>query len=205
MSIFNTMNGKMIIIEGLIGAGKSTLCIELVKHFKSKNIKCKYFPEVVNIDFLNLYISNMKKYSFAFQLFMLNERIKVLKNAEDWTNRTGGYAIIDRSLHGDFAFGFLQKLNGNMTDKEWDVYQNVLSQNALLRKPDVIFFLNVSIDNCLKRTRIRDRTGEDNYTREYFEKLAYSYDECMKRYCQDKIIHIEWNGPIDLTCILTHI
>lgn len=205
MSLFN-QQGMMIVIEGVIGVGKTTLSKAICEHYRQQGMKCKYYPEHVNIDFLNLFISDMKKYAFAFQMYMLERRLQMIREAEDWIRRTNGIAILDRSLHGDYTFALLQRLNGNMTDQEWNIYENIIQQFKVLIKPKVVFYLDASVETCLLRCKKRDRKGESSYTADYFDKLTTCYKQCVKKYDTDILISLDWNQEgVDLNRVLSYL
>jgi deoxyadenosine/deoxycytidine kinase len=192
MSLFQ-QKGMIIVIEGIIGVGKSTLSKQLCDHYKSQGLKCKYFPEHVNLEFLNLFISDMKKYAFAFQMYMLERRLEMIRQSEEFILRTNGVAILDRSLHGDYTFGLLHRLNGNMTDEEWNIYEQKVKSIYMIIRPKKVIYLDASIDTCLERCKKRDRKGENNYTAEYFKNLRDCYLQAIDNYDQDILVKLDWN------------
>jgi deoxyadenosine/deoxycytidine kinase len=69
-----TLRGAVIVIEGIIGSGKTSLGRKLTQMIAGSNIPCKFFEEEVNDELLALFLKDMKKYAFTFQLFMLANR-----------------------------------------------------------------------------------------------------------------------------------
>ena len=59
-------------ISGIIGAGKTTLATELGKLM---NLPVYYEPVVGN-EYLSDFYRDMKRYSFSFQIYLLNERFR---------------------------------------------------------------------------------------------------------------------------------
>jgi len=136
---------RAIEMKRVFAFGKSTLSKQLCEHYKAQGLKCKYFPEHVNLEFLNLFISDMKNYAFAFQMYMLERRLEMIRQSEEFILRTNGVAILDRSLHGDYTFGLLHRLNGNMTDDEWKIYEQKVKSIYMIIRPKKVIYLDASI------------------------------------------------------------
>ena len=110
------LRGRVCIVEGAISAGKSTAGRELEKFVTNLGIKCKFFPEPLIPDLLGLFLSDQKKYAFAFQLTMLVKRQAIYREAFE-AAKQGYFCIIDRSIHGDYCFALMHKNRGNISDK----------------------------------------------------------------------------------------
>lgn len=191
-NIYTSLRGSIIVIEGLIGVGKSTLGASLENYLNNMNIKCKFFPEYVNKNLLQQYISNMSKYSYSFQLFMLSKRIQTYRDAEEYANK-GGVALIDRSVYGDMAFALMQKEKGFISEDEWQIYLNIMHQEIRL-EPRIIVYLNCTVDTCLKRLNKRgDKTEINGYNPQYFKDLEESYNNVIQKYNDTNIVYLDWN------------
>lgn len=111
--------GRIIAVEGGIGAGKSTFGQTLTEYLTDSGLRARYYPEYINQKLLSQYIGDMKKYAYSFQMVMLTMRINIYREAVDFA-RTGGIAVIDRSLVGDYTFAKMQKETGRISDSEWE-------------------------------------------------------------------------------------
>lgn len=196
----NKLNGSIIIIEGNISSGKSTLGHNLQMYLSSKGYNCVFFEEYKNIKFLSQYISDMTKYSYTFQLFMLNKRIQTYQSAIELSKK-GGVAIIDRSIIGDYTFCNMQRKKGNITQDEFDVYCDILKSENLIY-PHFILYLDCDIDVCMKRIKQRGIQSEiDGYSREYISDLKDEYEKTLKYVKEDNnniIINIDNNNFVDV-------
>lgn len=168
--------GKIAIIDGLISSGKTTWGNSIVNYLNSIGIKSIFFTEPIDNEFLNMYISDMKKYSFTFQLDMKCERKKIYKAALDKARREGYFVIIDRGMHGDKAFALMQKHQGMISKQEWSVYLRKHTVSNM-PEPEWIIMLKCSPETAMRRTELRGRDGESAYTLDYFERLENAYDE----------------------------
>jgi len=97
----------MIVIDGVVGSGKSTLMNIL------EELGYTAFKEpVVNNPILEKFYYDRKKYAFALQVFFLNNRFKYIKEAAELEN-----SVMDRSIYGDAIFAKLLEITGDMTSE----------------------------------------------------------------------------------------
>lgn len=79
---------------------------------------------------------------------------------------------MERSLAGDAAFARVLHDQGMISDAWYAAYLDARDFfRALALDADVLAFLNVSVDECLRRVRQRDRNEEGGLTAEYQEAL----------------------------------
>lgn len=185
------LEGKLLIIEGIIGAGKSTLSSDIFNLCKQAGIKVIHFEEPIIRDLFDLFLSDQKKYAFAFQLAMLCKRQIIYKDA-DRLCKDGYFCIIDRSLHGDFAFATMHKERNNISDHEWKAYLDCLKSETL-REPDFVAYLNVNPGKAIERTIRRDRSGEDSYDIKYFRDLEAVYKKIIPLIPAGILIDHDWS------------
>lgn len=188
---------SIIVLEGLVGAGKTTTGISLKKCLRDIGFKkVKFFKEYVNKELLSQYISDMEKYSYSFQIIMLIKRLEVYKNAIEYS-RTGGISIVDRSLLGDYTFAHMQYKNGNINENEWKVYNSIRNDGNNLM-PSLILYLNTvaqtSYDRMIKRGYKSEVKG---YTLEYFEELKKNYDHVIRN-TDSNVVQIDWNDNLEM-------
>ena len=173
------LRGSAIAIEGAIACGKSTMGKHIESYLNHIGIKAKYFPEYVNMSFLNLFLSDMKKYAFSFQITMLCKRIEIYKEAEAFINQENGVAILDRSFVGDKVFALMHYRQGNISEMEWRVYCS-LAESEIQFEPQYSIYLDCSIDVIQKRLRKRNNQSEvSSYSQEYLKELSETYEELL--------------------------
>ena len=145
-------NGGIIIVEGPVGVGKSTLCEELAKH-----------PNVVVHEELDEFMTDaVEKYyagevsPFETQLAILEHRKKRYLEAQN--NLQGKWHVFDRSLWGDFA---LAAANLYDAPVQWAAFKAEFTRAAeAVRLPDLQVYLDASAQKCLKRILYRERACE---------------------------------------------
>lgn len=191
------LKGSIIIIEGIPGSGKSTLCTKLAQYLTAVGFETKNFEEEVNEPFLELFLSDMKKYAFAFQMNALCHRQRIYMQALDYARKNNGIAIVDRSLAGDCSFAGLQHDYGNISDFEWKIYEHTVNKSPL-PQPSTIIYLEVDTEVAMYRIKERNRGSEASaYDRKYLEDLDMNY-KCSMEECEIPIKYIDWNEPRDL-------
>lgn len=173
---FVSLSGKIAIIDGLISSGKTTWGNSIVSYLNSIGIKSVFYTEPIDEEFLNMYIADMAKYSFTFQLDMKCERKRIYKAAIDKARREGYFVIIDRGMHGDKAFALMQKHEGMITKEEWNIYLRKHTTSGL-PEPEWVIMLKCSPETAIRRTALRGRRGESSYTLDYFKRLENAYEE----------------------------
>lgn len=171
----------MIVIEGVVGVGKSSLM----------NIMTDYgytaFEEpVVDNPILDKFYHNRNRYSFPLQVFFLNKRFEHIKKASLIEK-----AVLDRSIYGDAIFARMLNLNGEMSDEEFQIYKELLI-NMLehVKAPKLMVYLEVSVDEAIRRINKRGRDYELIVEREYWERLNHEYQDYFGQYELSPILKI---------------
>ena len=59
--LYNFLRGSIIIIEGPIGVGKTTLGESMAKVFADAGVPCVFYPETVHTPWLEMFLSDMAK------------------------------------------------------------------------------------------------------------------------------------------------
>ena len=159
-------------ISGLIGAGKTTLATELGKVL---NLPVYYEPVVEN-EYLEDFYRDMKRYSFSFQIYLLNCRFR--QHQQVLWNGTGG--IQDRTLYEDSIFAKVLYEEGNMEEREYKTYLNLFrNMSNFMKKNTLIVHLDCKPKESLERIKRRARGCETGITIDYLTKLYNAYEEFL--------------------------
>ena len=159
-------------ISGIIGAGKTTLATALGKVM---NLPVYYEPIVEN-EYLTDFYADMKKYSFSFQIYLLNVRFR--QHQQILWNGTGG--IQDRTLYEDSIFAKVLYEDGNMEEREYLTYLNLFkNMSNFMKEITLIVHLDVCPEEALRRIKLRARGCETGITVEYLTKLYNAYEEFL--------------------------
>ncbi len=194
---YRSISGTIITVEGLIGVGKSTIGKKLECFLNNIGLNCKFFPEFICKPILNQFISNMNKYAYSFQMNMLLQRINIYNNAYEFSCKSGGISIVDRSLTGDYTFAEMMFEKGNISEEEFRVYKEVLV-SLKKEEPDIILYLQCLPEIAYKRMKSRGIESEiSGYSIEYFRELNEKYTNNIKK-LNHPVLTIDWNEDKDL-------
>lgn len=177
----NSMDG-IICIDGVVGVGKSTL-----GEILSKEFGITFFREpVLNNPLLDKFYYDKKRYSFPLQIFFLNKRFEMIKEAERL-----GSCIMDRSIYGDVIFARMLMEDGDLGVEEFEIYEELL-YNMLehLKKPKLMIYLESNVDNAIEKIKRRGRDYEQIVERKYWENLNKNYTEYFENYNLSEILVI---------------
>lgn len=154
----------------------------------AKVLDTKAFYEPVDQDdnpILPMYYADQKKYGFLLQIFFLNKRFDVIKEAYKTNN-----AIIDSSIYTDSIF--LDKLyhDGIVTAQEHGVYHDLVDNMMeeieglpYKKRPDLMIGIDITFENELERIGKRGREFEqDDDLIEYFRGLSDDYEKWYAEY-----------------------
>ncbi|MCH4889773.1 deoxynucleoside kinase [Acidaminobacter sp. JC074] len=184
---------EAIIIDGIIGAGKTTVGRLLSDHYKLpffEEIKDESQASLVQ-RMLDRFYDNPKRWSFATQVMFLTQRFKDIKHIQ--ANDLKG--ILDRSIYGDEIFSRTVLKRKQMTLDEFQVYQDLLKNMLQVTfRPKLLIYLDVSVDTAMDRIRKRNRSTEAQMIpRDYMEDLKEAYDKWFETYDLSPKLKIDFN------------
>lgn len=177
---------SIICIDGVVGAGKTTLGEMVAKEFA-----LEFFREPVDDNpLLDKFYYDQKRYSFPLQVYFLNKRFRMLKQASQLTG-----CVMDRSIYGDVIFAKLLMLGGHMSSEEFALYEELL-HNMLehVSRPRLMVYLDITTDNAISRIKERGRDYEQIVPRDYWEALNHHYSVYFKHYNFSELLTIDANN-----------
>jgi deoxyadenosine/deoxycytidine kinase len=170
----NTNNElHFIVIEGVIGVGKTSLANKIRDRLDAKLI----LEQFDNNPFLEKFYSDRKRYAFQTQMFFLINRFKQqqeLAQEDLFTNYIVGDYLFDK----DRIFAYL-----NLSKDELNLYESIFPLLARsLRKPDLTVYLQASTDRLMYNIKARNRKVERALSRNYLDELSEAYNHYFFRY-----------------------
>jgi len=196
---------KLIVIEGAIGVGKTSLVLQLSDKFNAKN----NLEVVEENPFLLKFYNDIERYAFQTQIYFLLSRYRQqIELAQlDLFNQL---IFSDYLFAKDRIFAHL-----NLSGSELSMYEKlyeIMSKN--IPKPDLIIYLQASTELLMKRIALRDRPFERKMSYEYIMRLNSTYEDFFSypdNYQGIKLIKINTNDldfvgkKVDLEYIISKI
>jgi len=164
---------RYIAIEGVIGAGKTSLAKRIGERLNAKFI----FEQFDNNPFLEKFYVDRKRFAFQTQMFFLINRFKQQQelHQEDLFSE---HLVCDYIFEKDRIFAYM-----NLSKDELNLYESIYPLLArTLRKPDLVIFLQSSTDRLIYNIKNRNRKIERAITRSYLEELSEAYNYYFFRY-----------------------
>lgn len=175
---------RYIAIEGVIGAGKTTLATLLAERLNA-DLVLEQFE--IN-PFLEKFYKDRRRYAFQTQIFFLVNRYIQQQNLLQ-SNLFKEYLVSDYIFEKDKIFAYL-----NLEGEELKLYETLATQlEKNILKPDLVIFLKASVDKLMENIRKRDRAFERNMQRSYIEQLHEAYDHFFFAYKTTPLLIVNTN------------
>jgi deoxyadenosine/deoxycytidine kinase len=171
-----------IVIEGVIGVGKSTLTRLLGRPLGAETLL-----EVVEENpFLQDFYGDRARYAFQTETFFLLSRYRqqqaVVRPSAGVRNLVSDYLFAKNRLFAS------QNLRGD----EWDLFLQLYRTLAdRVQTPDLVVYLQADVDTLMSRIAQRDRPFERNMDRDYIEGLREAYERFFADYTEAPVLAIE--------------
>lgn len=167
----------LIVITGVIGAGKSCLVKALTRELDAVPFY-EPLPETDNF-MLEAYYKNPSKYSYSMQTLLLALRFQSHTEAQIRSAR-GEICIEDSSYFADRVFLEVQKDCGFIDALEYRAYEKLCEIHyPYLQYPDLHIHLDLSLEQEIERIKARSRECEEGIPTEYLVKLRESYNKLI--------------------------
>jgi deoxyadenosine/deoxycytidine kinase len=194
--------GLVVIVEGLIGAGKSTLTHELGEALGPNTLT---LMEPDEKDAANPYLSDFygdkSRWSFTMQVHLLGARYKMQLAAQWHAMSNRGHACLDRSFYGDTCFARMMNRTGEISDREFETYRVIYqTMTASVLLPSACVRLRVDPKIAAERIQMRasereGRRSELTIDLGYLEALEREIDITTEVLRQQgvQILEIPWS------------
>ncbi len=176
--------GKIIVLAGNVGAGKSTIASAISEGLGFSI----HYESVSDNPFLEDFYYDQKRWSYHLQTYFLFHRYCSLKQAEEKDN-----TVFDRSIYEDreiFARNLFE--TGKMSQREFAAYVTMFdSMIKYLKKPDLLVYIDADVDTILSRIRRRGRQMETAVPIAYWEQLDRLYSQWIEEYDLSPVYKID--------------
>ena len=167
------MQLQYIAIEGVIGAGKTSLAKKIAAHFGGKELLEKHDEN----PFLKDFYKNPRQFAFPTQLFFLLSRYR---QQQEILQRELFHDLLvaDYIFAKDRIFASI-----NLEDRELVLYDKVayLLERSIPR-PELVLYLQSNTERLMFNIKKRNRDYEMNITESYIRELNEAYNRFFFNY-----------------------
>ena len=180
------MDIRFLVIEGNIGAGKTTLATMLSEELNAKLV----LEQFADNPFLPKFYADRERYSFPLELSFLADRYNQIKKEMLHPDLFRQILISDYYFTKSAIFA-----RNTLQEDEYRLFRklfNIVFES--LPKPDLYVYLHVSPDNLLLNIRKRGREYEKLIDKAYLETIQQAYFEYFRQVTQFPVLIIDTNG-----------
>lgn len=174
---------QYLVIEGNIGAGKTTLARKLANDYNAKLV----LEQFADNPFLPKFYNDPGRYSFPLELSFLAERYKQL-NSE-----LRSVSLFHPTIIADYFFmKSLIFAQNTLALDEFNLYRQIFEiiYNSI-PKPNLYVYLHLPVDQLISNIDKRGRDYEKTITPEYLERIQHGYFEFFKQHPEYSFLIID--------------
>ncbi len=176
---------RYLIIEGVIGAGKTSLAAQLAERF-SGQLVLEQFEEN---PFLARFYEDPQRWAFQTQLNFLAQRFRQQKELLE-RHLFHDLVVSDYSFDKDRIFAH-QNLEGD----ELHLYETLFTlMEPVTVRPDLVVYLRSTPARLMENIRERGRSYERNMDPAYIEALHTAYNKYFAHYAKSPLLTVDAAG-----------
>ncbi|HQV39001.1 MAG: deoxynucleoside kinase [Flavobacteriales bacterium] len=174
-----------IAVEGLIGAGKTTLAKRLAAEWDAETV----LEEFEDNPFLPQFYQDPTRHAFTLELSFLAQRYHQLK-------RVGERSLFHPATVADYSIGKSLIFAGvTLPPDEHALFRDLYAiMYAGLPKPELLVYLHLPMATVRERIRARGRTYEQRISEEYLGQLQERYLDHLRKLDAGRVLVVDLNG-----------
>lgn len=177
---------QFLVIEGNIGAGKTTLATRLAEEYNAKLI----LEQFADNPFLPKFYRDQERYSFPLELSFLADRYNQIKKQVLNLDLFYSFLIADYYFAKSSIFA-----QNTLKDDEYRLFRQIFDiVFESMPKPDLYVYLHANTDKLLKNIAKRGRDYEQSINPDYLEKIKQGYFVFFKQINSFPILIIDTNN-----------
>ncbi|AGK51798.1 deoxynucleoside kinase [Bacillus sp. 1NLA3E] len=173
-------------IAGTVGVGKSTMTNALANALSFNTS----FEKVDTNPYLDKFYGDFDRWSFHLQIYFLAERFKEQKRIFEF----GGGFIQDRSIYEDTGiFAKMHFEKGTMSKVDFETYTSLFDAMVMtpyFPHPNLLIYLDGSIDDILARIKERGRPMEQQTPIEYWLEMHKRYEDWINSFTACPVLRL---------------
>lgn len=166
------MKYKYLVIEGNIGAGKTSLASMIAAETGSRLV----LEQFSDNPFLAKFYEDPERYAFQVELSFLSERYQQIKAELGHPDLFGQPVISDYLLAKSYIFS-----KHNLKDDEMKLFEKLFTiMNQQAPKPDLYVYLHLPVEKLMENISKRGRDYEKNIEKSYLKEVQEGYFGFLK-------------------------
>lgn len=174
-----------IVIEGNIGAGKTSLAKMLAEEYQA-NLLLEKFEDN---PFLPKFYRNPDKYAFHVELSFMATRYQQLVKELPYQNLFKTFSLADFYFSKSLLFA-----KNTLSEAEFHLYRQIF--NIIYKsipRPDLYVYLHMDVERLLENIHHRGREYEQDLDRGYLKNLEREYFDYLKQQNNMRILILDMN------------
>lgn len=172
---------RYLVVEGVIGAGKTSLARIL-----SDQLNARIVLEAHEANpFLEDFYKDPERFAFQTQLNFLISRYQQQMQLPQQD-------IFQQHMVADYLFAkdrIFARLN--LSEKEVGLYEQLMTiMEGEIIKPDLVIYLQSSVERLLRNIRLRNRYYEQDMSPDYIQSLFDAYQQFFMNYRETPLLMI---------------
>jgi deoxyadenosine/deoxycytidine kinase len=173
------MKHRYLVVEGPIGAGKTSLALKLAQRLGANTM----LEDPKANPFLPQFYRDMRRYALQTQLFFLFQRVGQMESVLQ-PDLFGKPTIADFTLAKDPLFARL-----TLDDAEYQLYDRIYRHvKPQAPAPDLVIYLQASIGTLVERVKKRGHPMEAGIDEGYLRRLSEAYTSYFYDYSDSPLL-----------------
>jgi len=184
----NDGDKKIFILEGNIGAGKSTFLSLVKKYLKDATIIFEPTDKWQKVEgggnLLDLFYKDTPRWAYTFQSYAFISRVQTQADYMAKNLECKNF-FVERSVYSDrYCFAKNCFESGLMSALEWQIYCEWFSWlvDSYMKKPAGFIYLRTNPQICYERLKKRNRSEEASVPLEYLQTLHNKHEEWLHKH-----------------------
>jgi len=174
---------KYIVIEGNIGAGKTSLATRIADHLQARLI----LEEFAENTFLPKFYENPERYAFPVELSFLSERFSQLKKDLLINDLFSPIVVADYFISKCQIFA-----RNNLQKDEYDLFLKMFEiVDSNIPRPDLLVYLYLPVEQLQRNISQRGRAYEQKIPDQYLENIQRQYLEFIRLHEDLRVLLID--------------
>ncbi|MFP2996759.1 2-amino-4-hydroxy-6-hydroxymethyldihydropteridine diphosphokinase [Spongiivirga sp. MCCC 1A20706] len=182
-NILQTSKLNYLVIEGNIGAGKTSLATKIANDYNGKLVLERFADN----PFLPKFYKDQSRYAFPLEMSFLADRYQQFSDDLSQFDLFSDFVVADYDIYKSLIFAKV-----TLAEEEFSLYRtifNIMYKEVV--KPDLYIYLYQNTKRLLQNIKKRGRGYEQDISPEYLVKINNGYLDYIKTQTEKKVAIID--------------